>query len=91
MIEALACGVPVAAFPVAGPRDILGRDARGEKDDAPAPVGCLDQDLAVAIGGALAAPREGAARFAERFTWATATDQFEAAVAAAVAAHTNSA
>ena len=89
VIEALACGVPVAAFPVAGPRDILGPAARGEGDDAPAPVGRLDPDLAVAIKGALAAPRDGAASFAKRFTWGTATDQFETAVAAAVAGHHN--
>ncbi|MEP6869936.1 MAG: glycosyltransferase family 1 protein, partial [Novosphingobium sp.] len=41
IIEALACGLPVAAFPVAGPLDILGAAGRGEHDDFPATVGCL--------------------------------------------------
>ncbi len=85
VIEALACGVPVAAYPVSGPLDILGRDARGEKGDAPAPVGCLDDDLARAVEQALGVTRADAARFARAFTWEAATDQFEAAIRDAVA------
>ena len=44
MLEALACGVPVAAFPVPGPRDVIGN----------APVGVLDNDLRAAALRALA-------------------------------------
>ena len=42
-LEALACGVPVAAYPVMGPRDVVGNS----------PVGVLDNDLRVACLGAL--------------------------------------
>lgn len=80
MIEALACGVPVAAFPVTGPLDVLGPEGRGSDDDFPARVGCLDRDLEVAIGRALRMDRSAAAVFARRFTWEAATDQFIAAV-----------
>ena len=42
-LEALACGVPIAAFPVMGPRDVVGNS----------PVGVLDNDLRAACLGAL--------------------------------------
>jgi len=80
VIEALACGVPVAGFPVHGPIDILGPKGRGVADDFPATVGCLDADLAGAIGRALRLDRSAAAVFGRRFTWAAATDQFIAAL-----------
>ena len=35
-LEALACGVPVAAFPVTGPKDVIGSN----------PIGALNEDLA---------------------------------------------
>jgi len=85
MIEALACGVPVAAFPVTGPLDVLGPQGRGNDDDFPARVGCLDRDLEVAIGRALTMDRSAAAVFARRFTWEAATDQFLAALGAGYA------
>ena len=66
MIEALACGVPVAAYPVAGPIDIV---------TAPV-VGALDDDLGKAIDRAL---RDGdpaaCVRHARTFTWDACTDQ----------------
>lgn len=80
VIEALACGVPVAAFPVQGPVDILGRDGRGMADDFPVPVGALAGDLGQAVTAALSLDRTAAASFARRFTWAHATDQFIAAI-----------
>ena len=43
MLEAMACGVPVAAFPVQGPLDVVGDSA----------AGVLNEDLAAAIEGAL--------------------------------------
>lgn len=65
MIEALACGTPVAAFPVAGPRDIL--------DDS---VGAQSEDLRRAIAAALMSDRNDCAAFGARFSWDVATDQF---------------
>ncbi|HVF94468.1 MAG TPA: glycosyltransferase family 1 protein [Sphingomonas sp.] len=65
MIEALACGTPVAAYPVTGPIDIL--------DDR---VGAMDQDLDAAIGAALTRDRVTCAAFASRFSWAVSARQF---------------
>jgi glycosyltransferase involved in cell wall biosynthesis len=88
VIEALACGVPVAAYPVPGPLDILGPQGRGVDNDFPARIGAVSADLSEAIAAALQADRQAAAVFAQRFTWETATDQFLAAVhGAAVSAN----
>jgi glycosyltransferase involved in cell wall biosynthesis len=59
LLEALACGVPVAAFPVAGPRDVIGT----------APVGVLSEDLRAACFGALQIKREACVKFAAGYTW----------------------
>ena len=83
MIEALACGLPVAAFPVAGPLDILGREGRGTDGAMPGTVGVLDDDLDIAIAKALRLDRKAAAVFGSRFTWEHATDQFIQAIASA--------
>ncbi|MGN6358503.1 MAG: glycosyltransferase family 4 protein [Novosphingobium sp.] len=80
VIEALACGVPVAALPVPGPLDILGACGRGAGGDFPATVGALDDDIAVAIQRSLQLDRQAAAIFGARFSWAAATDQFLAAI-----------
>ena len=66
LIEALACGCPVAAYPVTGPLDVIG--------DAPA--GVLDEDLRAACLAALRIPRHNAATHARQFTWERATAQF---------------
>ena len=66
MIEALACGTPVAAFPVAGPLDVL----------EPGVTGVMDADLAVAITGAARLDRKVCAARAAAFTWEAATAQF---------------
>jgi glycosyltransferase involved in cell wall biosynthesis len=66
ILEALASGLPVAAYPVPGPRDIL----------ADAPVGVMNEDLGAACRQALAIPRELCRSFAEDFTWAAASRQF---------------
>lgn len=76
VIEALACGLPVAAYPVAGPRDILGPEGRGPHNEMPATVGVLDVDLDQAIIGALQLDRHAAAVFGARHSWEAATDQF---------------
>ncbi|MDE2404470.1 MAG: glycosyltransferase family 1 protein [Sphingomonadales bacterium] len=85
VIEALACGLPVAALPVPGPLDILGRDGRGADGAMPATVAALDDDLAVAMRRALGLDRQAAAVFGARFSWERATDQFVAALEQALA------
>jgi glycosyltransferase involved in cell wall biosynthesis len=59
MIEALACGVPVAAYPVTGPKDVIGKSG----------VGVLDADLGAAIRKAIGIPSEKCIEFAKQFCW----------------------
>jgi glycosyltransferase involved in cell wall biosynthesis len=59
LLEALASGLPVAAFPVTGPRDVIGT----------APVGVLNDDLREACLEALAIPSRACVDFAARHTW----------------------
>jgi glycosyltransferase involved in cell wall biosynthesis len=70
MIEALACGTPVAAFPVAGPIDVLDEN-----------VGRMDEDLGEAIAGALGRDRAACVRHAQRFSWSASARQFVLALA----------
>lgn len=84
IIEALASGLPVAAYPVPGPLDIVGARGRGVQGDFPATIAALDTDLGVAVARALRADRKAAAVFATRFTWPRSTDQFLAAVIHAI-------
>ena len=74
MIEALACGTPVAAFPVHGPLDIIGA-AQGR-------VGAMDEDLAAAIRFALTARPAACAAEGRRYSWDACTDQFVAGLRA---------
>jgi len=66
LLEAMACGLPVAAYPVPGPLDVVGQ----------APVGCLDDNLAAAARAALAIPRDACRSYAESFSWAASARQF---------------
>ncbi len=66
LLEALASGVPVAAYPVAGPRDVLGD----------APVGVLDEDLRAAALGALGVSPEACRAFALKRGWSASAEQF---------------
>ncbi len=66
MLEALACGVPVAAFPVQGPRDVIGG----------ANVAVLDEDLGEGCRKALNIPRDACRAFALTRSWRTCTNQF---------------
>ena len=74
-IEALACGVPVAAYPVPGPLDIVGMDGRGVHRGSRR-IGALDEDLENAIRRALTADRVAAAAEARNYSWDHCTDLF---------------
>ncbi|WP_262690164.1 glycosyltransferase family 4 protein [Kordiimonas aestuarii] len=76
MIEALACGTPVAAYPVQGPLDVVGRDGTGPTMTWHKPIAALDTELDKAITRALALKREDCAAFARTYDWGTVTDQF---------------
>ena len=71
MAESMACGTPVAAFPVPGPIDVVGDSAGG----------VLDADLRSACLRALERPRAAVRAHAEQFSWERATRQFVAALA----------
>ncbi len=81
MIEALACGVPVAGFLVPGPLDVVGADGRGTLAERGPRVGALDNDMAKAISRALRARRTDCAAYARHFSWDACADQFLTALA----------
>jgi len=70
-LEALACGTPVAAYPVQGPKDVIGD----------APVGCLRADLASAARTAVRISPDRARAFALTYSWEACTNQFISNVA----------
>lgn len=70
MIEALSSGLPVAAYPVTGPIDVLTDPA----------CGALDDDLQLAVERALTLSREAARAHAARFTWSHCAELFLAAL-----------
>lgn len=65
LLEAMACGTPVAAYPVPGPLDVV-----------PACAGVLHADLAVATAGALALDRGACRAAAELRTWRACAETF---------------
>ena len=73
-IEALASGLPVAAFPVPGPLDILGEDGRGVHGGQRR-IGAVDGDLAIAVRRALTADRVAAIAGARHYSWERCTDR----------------
>ncbi len=75
MIEALASGVPVAAFPVRGPIDIIGADGVGMFGGR-GRIGALDEDLGAAIRLAMTADHRACAEEGRRYSWDRCTDQF---------------
>ena len=66
MIEAMACGTPVAAYPVEGPKDAV-IDGVG---------GFLDEDLETAIDKARKLPLESILSNAKRYSWSSSADTF---------------
>lgn len=84
MVEALACGVPVAGYPVQGPIDIVGPVGRGGMNELLGTVGAVDEDLDDAIARALTANRADCARYGAEFSWDAATDQFVDALSGAL-------
>ena len=66
MLEALASGVPVAAFPVQGPLDVIGDNG----------IGVLDDDLGSAVGRALKIDPARCRDFALAHSWQAAARQF---------------
>ncbi len=71
MLEAMASGTPVAAFPVDGPLEVLG------KQDGSCHGGVMHQDLKQACYGAMTVPRHEARLRALDFSWAHAAQLFE--------------
>jgi glycosyltransferase involved in cell wall biosynthesis len=65
-LEALASGVPIAAFPVTGPKDVVGSH----------PVGVLNEDLRVACLEALRISRQACRAFALTRSWENSARQF---------------
>src|SRR5215510_6843822 len=65
-LEALACGTPVAAFPVTGPKDVI----------AGHPIGAIDTDLRNACLRALTMSREACRNFALSRSWENSARQF---------------
>ena len=71
MLEAMAAGTPVAAYPVDGPLEVLG------KPDGSCHGGVMHEDLKTACQGALAIPRHEARQRALAFSWLQAAQLFE--------------
>jgi glycosyltransferase involved in cell wall biosynthesis len=66
ILEAMACGTPVAAFPVTGPLDVIGTSG----------AGVLDEDLGRAAMAALRCDRARCRAHAETFSWAACAEAF---------------
>jgi glycosyltransferase involved in cell wall biosynthesis len=73
LLEAMACGAPVAAFPTPGPLDVVGASG----------AGVLDEDLRAAALAALEIDRSVPLRHASAFTWENSARQFLDAVSIA--------
>lgn len=66
LLEAMSCGVPVAAYPVTGPIDVVTQGV----------TGVLDQDLRAAVLAALRLDPDRCRAYALANTWEAATSQF---------------
>jgi glycosyltransferase involved in cell wall biosynthesis len=68
LLESLACGTPVAAFPVTGPKDVL--------TNSDGKIGSVNADLRVAALDALTADRQACRAHAERYSWRACAEIF---------------
>ena len=68
LLESLACGTPIAAYPVTGPIDVLA-DAHGK-------IGAVNADLRTAALEALTADRAACRAHAERYSWRACAEIF---------------
>lgn len=66
LLEALACGTPVASFPVTGPIDVIGDSG----------VGVMADNLEEACLAATKISRKKCRDYAMTFSWAASADQF---------------
>lgn len=66
MLEAAACGVPVAAFPVTGPKNVIVEGVNGY----------LDTNLKTAIEKALTISPDSCRNFAKQYSWDVCSQQF---------------
>ena len=66
LLEAMACGVPVAAFPVTGPIDVVRNGV----------TGMLDDDLRTAAMAALELDPDDCSRYARAQSWRHCTETF---------------
>jgi glycosyltransferase involved in cell wall biosynthesis len=66
MIEAMACGTPVAAYPVQGPLDVVDQDV----------TGYMDEDITNAIKKSLDLDRESVYKFSMKWDWGNAWNIF---------------
>lgn len=89
MIEALATGTPVAAYPVQGPLDVVGASGCGPFEDWSRQIAALDDDLSRAIEVALTLDRNDCQQFARKYDWPTVAAQFVNALRVNVPAQDN--
>jgi glycosyltransferase involved in cell wall biosynthesis len=66
MIEAMACGTPVAAYPCCGPLDVIDKNV----------TGCMHTYLEQAVEDALLLDRSSVAKGSQRWTWGRAWEIF---------------
>jgi glycosyltransferase involved in cell wall biosynthesis len=66
MLEAMACGIPVATYPVEGPLDVINNGVNG----------WMDEDLQTAVNNALEVDGKSCREFAEGSSWEACTQQF---------------
>jgi len=66
MLESIASGTPVAAYPVTGPRDVVINDVNGY----------MDSDLTTAVERAIICDRVAVRHSSEQYDWAACTETF---------------
>ena len=66
LLEAMACGLPVAAYNVSGPKDVIGKSK----------AGILSEDLAEAVRGLESLSALTAIKHAKKFSWEKASEKF---------------